>query len=108
MNILRFIAAILLILSGILHILQLYFHPINNSIIGTAFFGVVFLIVGLLLFVKRRAFLLVGAIVPAIGVIIGTADHFTSATPLNIFWLFLFLDIIVVPICFILYIRKEV
>lgn len=108
MNILRFISAVLLILSGILHILQLLFHSINNSIIGMAFFGVLFVIVGLLLFVKKRAFLMVGAIVPAIGVIIGTADHFTSATPLNIFWLFLLLDIIVIPICFILYIRKAV
>lgn len=103
---LRFVAGFLLILSGILHILQLHFHLANSSIIGMAFFGVLFVIVGLLLFMKKRAFLLVGAITPAIGVLIGTADHFTSATPLNIFWLFLLLDIIVIPMCFLAYIRK--
>lgn len=67
MKTIRLIAAILLLLNGVLHFV-LYLQTSNNAgSIGILAFGIIYIITGLLLFNKKRYPIYLGIIIPIIG-----------------------------------------
>jgi hypothetical protein len=67
MKTIRLIAAILLLLNGVLHFI-LYLQTSNNvGSIGIFAFGVIYIITGLLLFNKKKYPIYLGIIIPIIG-----------------------------------------
>jgi len=67
MKTIRLLAAILLLISGVLHAIVYFQAPENPGSIPILLFGVIYLIVGLLLFNKKKYPLYLGIIVPLIG-----------------------------------------
>ena len=67
MKTIRLLAGILLIINGILHIV-LYLQTSNNAgSIGILVFAIIYIITGLLLFNKKRYPVILGTIIPIIG-----------------------------------------
>ena len=66
MNTLRLIAGIILLISGILHTF-VYLRSSENTTIGLLVFGVLYFLVGVLLFTKKKYPLYLGILVPLTG-----------------------------------------
>jgi hypothetical protein len=101
-----FIAGILLITSGITHVSQIFVYGIEGHIIGAVTFGVIYFVLGILLILykENKIILLLGAILPTIGGILGIGRLFLfyvlASGEINFFIIFhVIVDIIVVPIC---------
>lgn len=67
----RYVAAMLLIISGVLHIVLYFRTPHDPGIMGVLAFGIVYAAIGLLLFMPNRYALYLGLIFPIIGLIAG-------------------------------------
>jgi len=92
------IAAVLLLISGVTHVSQLFVYERKGSVIGAAAFGVIYLVIGALLLGETRGALWAGAIAPAIGGLLGLYRFLVlHPNPFTIFHLIV--DVIVVPIC---------
>jgi len=65
----RYVAAMLLIISGVLHIVLYSRTPHDPGIMGVLVFGIVYAAIGLLLFMPNRYALYLGLIFPIIGLI---------------------------------------
>jgi uncharacterized membrane protein HdeD (DUF308 family) len=70
MNTIRFISGLLLIVSGVLHFVVYYRDPKKSGSIGILAFGIIYCIIGLLLFNSRMYPLYLGIIVPLTGMIL--------------------------------------
>ncbi|MEW4529446.1 MAG: hypothetical protein ACF8PG_18240 [Maioricimonas sp. JB045] len=94
----RLCAAALMLLSGVTHVSQLVVYVAKPNVIGAALFGVIYFVIGLLLWWNKRVGLWLGAILPTIGGVLG-AIRFASMhrNPFSIFHIII--DLIVVPIC---------
>jgi hypothetical protein len=109
MNPLRVIAAVLMLVSGITHISQRFVY--KASVIGTASFrliglwGIIYFIIGLFLLLgKTRVALWAGAILPAIGGLLGVYRFFfLHINPFSVFHVII--DLIVVTSCVYLLVR---
>ncbi|TXT60629.1 MAG: conserved membrane protein of unknown function [Promethearchaeota archaeon] len=100
------IAGILLIISGITHVSQIAVYGIEGHIIGAVLFGIIYFVLGILLIMLRdnKIVMLLGAILPSIGGILGVGRlilfYVLATGELNFFIIFhVIVDIIVVPIC---------
>ena len=67
MKTIRQIAAILLLLNGVLHGVEYLNNSNNPGSIGILIFGVIYIITGLLIFNKKRYSVYLGLIIPIIG-----------------------------------------
>lgn len=67
MKTIRILAGLLLLVTGILHIMMYIQTPDNPGIIGVLAFGVIYCIIGILLFNKKEYPLYLGLIIPIIG-----------------------------------------
>jgi hypothetical protein len=107
MKILRMIVAILLIITGILHIVIYFRAPGDPGSIGTLVFGIIYAITGLLLFTKNLYPLYLGVFLPLIGFTISLVK--LGFPPLiSLMALLLLIDVIVILSCgYILIIRKK-
>ncbi|BAU64427.1 hypothetical protein STA3757_17990 [Stanieria sp. NIES-3757] len=95
---LRKLAGMLMLISGVTHLMQLLVYSLEAHVLGAAAFGIVYLIIGFLLLRSRRLALWLGAILPTIGGILGVY-RFLFLHP-NSFTIFhVAIDLIVVPIC---------
>jgi hypothetical protein len=63
MKTIRFVAGALLLLNGILHIIEY----LNSNNIGILIFGIVYIIIGVLLFNRKMYPVYLGVIIPIIG-----------------------------------------
>ena len=64
----RKLAGVLLVISGVTHVAQIAFYAAENHTIGAAVGGVVYLLIGILLFSgSSRIALWLGALLPALG-----------------------------------------
>ena len=78
-NGLRFLAAVLIFFSGILHFVVglLSWSNVVNLAVGVGF-GIAYMIIGVGLFMDKRLFYYVGIILPLIGGIGGTLNYVTT------------------------------
>jgi hypothetical protein len=94
------IIIILFILTAILHILQLSFHGVNNTTIGNAVFGLMYLLCGFLLFRKKRWKLIFSIVLPAIGLLVGIVGYFKYSMNPSFFPILILIDIIIIILCY--------
>ena len=100
MKTIRMLAACLLLFTGVLHIMPVIKTPSDPNAIPMLGFGIVYFLIGVLLFLKTKYSASLGLIVPLIGLgtgffIVGFANWTTRLT-------FLFVIDAVVIICCIL------
>ena len=108
---LRNISGILLIISAFTHVIQVFFVGTGRLTLGAVAFGIVYGIIGILLIYlkENRIILLLCAILPTIGGILGVyrfIDSLIYENLVNYFIIFhVIVDIVVVPICIYLYLK---
>jgi len=102
---LRRIAAILMLLSGVTHVAQLFVYGAPGHVVGASLFGIAYFAIGVALKGQSRAALWLGAIVPAIGGTLGVIRFTTvHANPFSVFHVGI--DLVVIPICVYLLLRR--
>ena len=101
MNRIRYLAAGLLGLTGIIHVARLGFPPLDASFVTVVvIFGAAYLIIGGFLFLNSKTAYYLGAIVPLIGLCVGPI---ILTNPPILFAAFLgAIEIVVVVSCFYL------
>jgi len=100
------LSAVLMIISGVTHILQLIFYQEIRTIIGATLFGVIYFVIGIFLWRGSTKALWAGAILPALGGILGTYRLLVvHPNPFSAFHVAI--DMIVVPICIIALRRRS-
>jgi hypothetical protein len=100
MNRIRYLAASLLCLTGVIHVAQLNKAQLNAPVIIMVIFGVAYLIISGFLFWNNKTSYYFGAIVPLVGLCLGTVGMFINPTILMAF--FIAIDVVVVISCFYL------
>ena len=107
MKTLRMIAGILLIITGVLHVVIYFRGPDDPGSIGTLIFGIIYIITGLLLFTKNLYPLYLGVVLPLIGFTMYLIK-FGFPALISLMALLLLIDIIVILSCgYILINRKN-
>jgi hypothetical protein len=95
---LRDAGAVLMIIYAFTHISQIWVYGLAGSVIWAALFGVSYLIIGILLLGRSRIGLWLGAILPAIGGLLGIRRFLMiHANPFSIFHVCI--DVLVISIC---------
>ena len=94
----RRIAGMLMIISSVTHVLQLFVYPLEHHVLGAAAFGIIYFFIGLFLLRRNLVAIWLGAILPSLGGILGIYRFFwLHPNPFTIFHVAI--DLIVVPIC---------
>jgi hypothetical protein len=94
----RTLAAMLMLISGVTHVVQLQVYGAHFHVIGAVLFGVAYFLIGLALLRPGRPALLWGAILPSIGGVLGVIRFISwHANPFTVFHVIV--DLVVVPIC---------
>lgn len=103
----RQVAGVLMLISGVTHVVQLYFYPANHSARGAAIFGGIYFALGLyVLLSKGRAALWLTAILPSIGGALGVWRFLQlHRNPFSVFHVAV--DLIVVPCCIYLLMKRN-
>ena len=102
----RKVAASLMILSGITHVSQLFVYEGEHSVIGASIFGLIYFVIGMFLLREGRGALWAGAILPSIGGVLGIYRFFSlQPNPFSVFHVAI--DLVVVPICVYLLLKKD-
>jgi hypothetical protein len=106
MKTIRYFAACLMLLTGVLHIMPIIKASSDPNAVPMLIFGIVYFIIGVLLFLEVRYSAWLGLIVPLIGLgvgffVVGYANWTTMLT-------FLFaIDAVVVICCILLLLDKK-
>lgn len=104
MKSIRSLAAGLLLLTGILHLVSVALVNFELTSIITILFGVAYLVIGAFLLRTGRSVLWFGGIVPLVGLGLATIGMLMKPTFLGA--IFMAIDIIVSICCFLLIFRK--
>jgi hypothetical protein len=106
-RVLRFSAAVLILFSGILHLVAgLILYATDTVTLAVLVgFGVIYIIIGVGLFVGRRLFTYLGVIFPIIGGIIGTYAYVTSQMTSTL--VVVVIDVIVILCCAYLLLHRK-
>ena len=91
-EVIRLLASFLLSLTGILHLLMIIFST-GMEILVMGLFGLIYVSVGIGIFLRKKIFIYVGIIFPLIGFFIGTYSYLTIK-PEIITLIFIIIDII--------------
>ncbi|MDY6966666.1 MAG: hypothetical protein SVM80_12020 [Halobacteriota archaeon] len=105
MSRIRYLAAGLLCLTGIIHVALLALVEFEAKIVITVLFGVTYLVIGIFLFKDNKTSYYLGAIVPIIGASLGVVDLLMNPSMLMAF--LIAIDAIIVPSCFYLIIKDK-
>jgi hypothetical protein len=106
MKTIRYVAAGLLLLTGVLHLLPMLTKPSDPNSLPMLVFGIAYLAVGVLLILKVRFDTLLGVIFPAIG--LGTGFFVVGVMNWTSMLTFLFaIDVVVVVCCIILMVNRN-
>ncbi len=99
MRLLRPLVGVLLLISGVTHVAQLWVYPNDSTAKLAAAFGVVYFIIGLLVLLSRSGIAIWASLVfPIIGAILGVIRFLSfHANPFTEFHLFV--DALVIVIC---------
>ena len=101
----RFLAASLLVFTGVFHLALAAYSAQSVMAPGSALFGVLFVIVGIGLFLGRRLFIYLGMIIPIVGIIVGTYAY-VAISPEPVIPVAAAIDIIIILCCCYLMIHK--
>ena len=104
----RYLAGGLLVLTGVVHVLQIFAGPFSISTLITIVFGLVYLLIGLCLFVRvHRNWYIAGSVVPLLGILLTVLGMLQAHAygMLQIF--FIVVDILVAVCCLYLVTRKN-
>ncbi len=94
----RRVSAVLMLISGVTHVAQLFFYPGEHSAWGASIFGGIYFVLGLLLLREGRAALWLSAILPSIGGTLGVIRFLSMhRNPFSVFHVAI--DLVVVPCC---------
>jgi len=104
MKTIRLLAGLLLIVSGVLHVIVYFQSPDNPGSIGILGFGIIYCLTGLLLFNSKRYPIYLGIFIPLIGMTLSLIK-FGVPDFLSMSALFKFLEIIAVICCLILLLK---
>ena len=102
MKTIRFFAGVFLLVNGILHIIEY----LNTDSIGILVFGIVYIIIGALLFNKKTYPVYLGLIVPIIGMSLSLIK-FGVPELISLSALFKLIGIIVVMCCAYILIKRK-
>ena len=106
MKTIRTIAAGLLLLTGAIHVIQITTATVFDAAMAiTVTFGVIYLLLGFLLFRGSRMIDWLAAILPLVGLLLAAVGMLTKPTWLGAF--FMAIDVAVAACCFILIFRKQ-
>ena len=106
MKTVRYVAVGLLLLTGLLHVVQIITATIiDAAVIIAVAFGIIYLALGLLLIKGGRAIVWLAAIVPLVGLLLAGAGMLMKPTLLGAF--FMVIDIIISTCSFALLFRKS-
>jgi uncharacterized membrane protein HdeD (DUF308 family) len=106
MKIVRYLAAFLLLLTGLLHVISVIRMPSDKNAVSMLIFGIIYFAVGLLLLFKVKYSSLAGLILPLIGlgssfIVLG----FRNLTPmLTILYA---IDAAIIICCFALVLKRD-
>jgi hypothetical protein len=100
----RISAAVLLLLSGFLHLGSVVFGKFEPTAIITLVFGIAYLVVGYFLLRSGRKILWWGAILPLVGLVLAILGMLMQPTLLG--GIFILMDVLVAAGCFYLLSRK--
>jgi len=106
MRTIRLLAGILLLISGILHIVGYFQAPDSPGSIPVFSFGVIYMIVGALLFNRQKYPVYLAIIVPVIGMILSLIK-FGIPELISLSALFKVLEIVAVVCCIVLLIKSK-
>ncbi len=105
MKSIRNLAAGLLLLTGVLHLVSVALVKFETTSIITILFGVAYLVIGFFLFREGKTVLWFGAIVPLVGLVLAGIGMLMKPTLVGAF--FMVIDIIAAVCCFSLIFRKQ-
>lgn len=106
MKAIRFLAAGLLLFSGVLHLVLAIKDPSDPMFLSALIFGIIYSALGVLIALKKRFVIWLGFVIPIIPLALSPfmADYKT----LNVWeWIILAIDLIVVLCCLILLVKKD-
>jgi hypothetical protein len=101
----RSLAAGLLLLTGVLHLISVALVKFETTSIITIIFGLAYVVIGYFLFRGGRRVLWFGAIIPLAGLLLATLGTLMKPTLLG--GTFIAIDIVIVACCFSLIFRKQ-
>lgn len=94
----RTLAALLLLISSMTHVIQLQVYGVSAPVIGACLFGLAYFVTGWRLLKPGRTALWWGAILPSVGGGLGILRFVAlQANPFTVFHVLV--DLVVVPIC---------
>ena len=105
MNRIRYLAASLLCLTGIIHVVQPVVAEFEAKVVILTIFGVAYLIIGIFLFRDNKTAYYFGAILPLIGIFLGTMDLLMNPTTLMAF--LIAIAAVIVSSCFYLIFKSK-
>ena len=106
MKTIRLIAGILLLITGILHVVLYIKTPNDPGSIGLLIFGIIYAVIGFLLFNKKIYPLFLGLIIPLIGMTLSIIK-FGIPGLISILALFKLIGIIVIICCGYLLLNRK-
>jgi uncharacterized membrane protein HdeD (DUF308 family) len=106
MKTIRLLAGLLLLVSGILHIIVYFQAPDNPGSIGILGFGVIYCLTGVLLFNKKKYPVYLGIFIPLVGMTLSLIK-FGVPELISMSALFKLLEVIAVAFCCYLLINKK-
>ena len=105
MKTIRLLAGLLLLISGVLHLIVYFQAPQNPGSIGILVFGVIYCFTGLLLFNRKKYLIYLGIFVPLIGMSLSLIK-FGIPEVISMSALFKLLEIIAVVFCCIILFKR--
>jgi len=101
----RSLAAVLLLLTGLLHLLSVVLLKFEPTSFITLVFGVAYLVIGFFLFRIGRLALWFGAVVPLAGLLLAAVGMLMNPTLVGA--IFMVIDLVVIVCCFLLIFSKS-
>lgn len=92
----RKLAAVLMLISGLTHVVQLAVYKAQAHVVIAAVFGLLYFSIGLFLLTPRRAALWCSALLPLIGGTLGVLRFIKHPNPFSVFHVVI--DIVVIAI----------
>jgi len=106
MKAIRFLAGILLLITGVLHVILYAKTPDEPGMIGYLVFGIIYALIGILLFTRNMYPVYLGLIFPLIGFII-CLIKFGFPVIVSIDTLLYVIDVVVIICCVILLMKRK-
>ena len=107
MKTIRLLAGILLLVSGILHVVAFFKAPDSQGSVPVLSFGIIYMIIGALLFNRKKYPLYLAVIVPLIGMTLSLIK-FGIPELISLSALFKVLEIIAIVCCVVLLFKVKI